>query len=121
MLIQRRRSEVDSTPDAVEEYTSADLLLFIKSESMNLIDSTDVVFSWRPQSLLFFELPGFILLSKSKAYAKNIINVLNLSSIQDFKVLLNNKLPGLSRQYSGLPLIWRNPVEGDYIEEIGMN
>lgn len=116
LIIERRKSEVDHVPSAVEEYTSADLFLFLKGEIAN-INSTDVAYNWRPWSLLIFELPRFVLLAKQKAYAENIAKALNVQSIQDFQVLLKNKVPSLGKGYSYV--FWDSPIENEHIEQIG--
>lgn len=118
LLIERKKAETDHTPSAVEEYTSADLFLFLKGES-KVPNSTDVTFNWRPWSLLIFELPRFVLLAKSKSFANGIAKALNVPHAQDFQVLLFNKVPNIGKMYSGEPIIWRNPIDTKNIQEIG--
>lgn len=118
LLMERRRNETDHTPGAVEEYTSADLFLFLKGESA-IINSTDASFNWRPLSLLSFESPRFILLAKSKTYANGLAKALNVQHIQNVQILLSNKTPNISKIYSGVRIIWRNPIDKKNIEEVG--
>ncbi len=116
LVTERRKNETEHTPGSLEEYTSADLLLFLKGES-KIINSTDASFNWYPWSLVSFELPRFILLAKSKSFAAGIASAIGVGSIQDLQILLSNKLPNISKMYSGI--FWRSPIDTTNIQEIG--
>lgn len=116
LLIERRKNETDHTPEAIEEYSSADLLLFLKGESQ-VINSTDASFNWTPWSLLGFEMPRFILLAKSKSFADGIAKALGVEHAQNVQILLSNKVRNISKMYSSI--FWRNPVLSKNVEEIG--
>lgn len=118
LLIERRKNETDHTPGAIEEYTSADLFLFLKGES-KVINSTDASFHWRPSSLLSFDLPRFVLLAKSKTYAEGLAKALGVPHAQEVQILLSNKTPNISKMYSGVSIIWRSEIDSKYIQEIG--
>lgn len=118
LLIERRKNETDHTPAAVEEYTSADLFLFLKGES-KVVNSTDASFNWRPWSLLSFETPRFILLAKSKSFADGIAKALGVPHAQEVQILLSNKIPNISKMYSGDFVSWKNPIKAKNVEEIG--
>jgi hypothetical protein len=118
LLMERRKNETDHTSGAIEEYTSADLFLFLKGES-KVINSTDVSFDWRPWSLLHFELPRFILLAKSKSFANGIAKALGVQHAQDFQILLSNKPSNISKMYSRASIIWQSPIDANNIQEIG--
>ena len=118
LLMERRKNETDHTPGAVEEYTSADLLLFLKGES-KVVNSTDVAFDWRPCSLLHFESPRFVLLAKSKAFANGLAKALGVPHAQEVQILLTNKVQNISKMYSGASIIWRSPIDTNNIQAIG--
>lgn len=118
LLIERRKNETSHTPGAVEEYTSADLFLFLKGES-KVINSTEASFNWRPWSLLNFESPRFILLAKSRTYADGLAKALNVKHAQNVQILLFNKTPNILKMYSGVSIIWRSPIDKKNIEEVG--
>ena len=118
LLTERRKNETDHTPGAIEEYTSADLLLFLKGES-KVINSTDASVNWRPSSLLSFEQPRFVLLAKSKTYANGIAKALGVEHAQNVQRLLSNKTPNISKMYSGISMIWRSHIDANSIQEIG--
>lgn len=119
LLIDRRKNDTDHTPGAVEEYTSADLFLFLKGES-KVINSTDVYFNWRPWSLIGFEMPRFILLAKSKSFANGIARALNIQNYQNVQILLLNKIQKLSEFYSNSSnFFWHSPIDKKDIENIG--
>jgi len=116
LLIKRRELETEYLPQAVEEYSAADLLLFLKGESSN-INSTNTLLNWFPRSLLAFELPEFILLAREKGYAENLVKALGVQNIQDIQVLLKNKVPALKNHYPNT--WWSNPISETDIEQIG--
>ena len=118
LLMERRKAETGLVTSAVEEYTSADLFLFLKGESEK-INTKEVVWNWHPWSLLSFEMPHFILLAKSKVIAEGIAKALGVRYVQDFQILLTNKVPNIKQFYSGIPIIWRNPITDKSIQDIG--
>jgi hypothetical protein len=116
LLMDRRKKETEHTPGAIEEYTSADLFLFLKGES-KVINSTDSSFDWCPWSLVSFETPLFVFLAKSKSFASGIVKALGIQSVQDLQILLSNKIPNVSKMYSGI--FWRSPIEASTVQEVG--
>lgn len=116
LLSERRKDEEKLYPNVFKEYTSADLLLFLKAESKK-VNSTDVMWEWTPYSLQNFELPDFILKSIDKKYAEHLIESMKLKSIQDMQILLKNKVSALSKLYNSP--FWNNPIEDEDIDYIG--
>ncbi len=119
LLIERRSNEIEITPSAVEEYTSADLFLFLKGES-GKVNSSDVVGLWLPRSVIHFDMPKFILLAKSKVVAAGIAKALGFEDVQNVQILLSNKIPNLSKLLGSIPMIWHNPITTQHINDIGI-
>ena len=107
---------MDQVSTVVEEYTSADLFLFLRGE-ISKVNSTDVLFNWIPWSLVMFQLPRFVLLAKRGGYAENISNALGVPHAQELQILLNNKVPNIRKFYTSG--IWRNPISNEHIQQIG--
>lgn len=116
LLMERRKSETDQVQNAVEEYSSADLFLFLRGE-ISKVNSTDTLFNWWPWSLVVFDLPRFILLARNKSYAENISKALGVPHAQELQILLKNKVPNIGKHY--ILAIWRNPISDEHIQQIG--
>lgn len=116
LLMERRKSETDQVSNAAEEYSSADLFLFLRGE-ISKVNSTDALFNWRPWSLVGFDLPRFVLLARSKSYAENIAKALGVPHAQELQILLKNKVPNIGRYYTAT--FWRNPISDEHIQQIG--
>jgi hypothetical protein len=116
LLVERRSAEKNINSKALEEYTSADLFLYLIGESGN-VNNTESIFKWRPWSLTGFDLPMFILMAQRKSYAEDLARTMGVSSVQDIQILLKNKVHNIGKN-SGVSF-WRNPISDNHINLIG--
>lgn len=118
LLKERREAEESKHPSAFDEYTSADIYLFLKGEAKNP-NSTDLSFNWYPWSSVMFNTPNFIFKAESKRYAEGVAKSIGCEHVQDIQVLLTNKIPGLSRRGGASLMVWRSPITKEQIDKIG--
>jgi hypothetical protein len=101
----------------MQDFMDADFFLFLLSRTLKDLSGFDMRY-WRAWSCLYLKnAPMFIKNSERIKFAEKIVKVLTLKSIDEYKTLLSDRGPELSKLFNNG--LWDYPVRDDDIKKVG--